>query len=318
MKGGKSTAESNFQNTPGGFAGLQKWLQHHGSPLTRAGLEATGHYSNGLLRFLHDGGHHASLINPRRIKDYARSEGRLNKTDPADARVIARFINTQAPPAWRPPGPAQAQLRVLQRRRAQVMQMLVSERLHLEATEDSLKPLVQETVRHLEEQMETLKKRSSTLIEADARLSAQLELLLSIPGVGPVTAGVILAELPAVEDFKRVRDIAAWAGLTPSLFESGSSVRGRARMSKQGNGRLRQALYMPAVTLLRASGADNALKASGRRLLAAGKPRMVVVGALMRKLLQVACGVLKHGKPFDAKTGMVGEAAATAAPVELE
>src|SRR4029079_549317 len=149
-----------------------------------------------------------------------------------------------------------------------------------------------------ERQLLAIAKAVEALLKNDDTLRHHCALLESIPGIGRTTAILLLAKLPALECFERVRDAAAWAGLTPALCESGTSVRGRSRMNKQGNGSLRKALYMPALVLLR-SKASHVFGHLRDRLRKAGKAEMVIIGALMRKLFQTACGVLKHGQRFN-------------------
>jgi transposase len=134
------------------------------------------------------------------------------------------------------------------------------------------------------------------VIAATAALQADRQLLESIPGIGAVTAQAILAELPDPARFASAQQAAAYAGLAPREYGSGTSVRRRTRLSKAGNARLRKALYLPALTALRF---NPLLKALFERLVAAGKSKMAAVGACMRKLLMIAYGVLKNRTPFD-------------------
>jgi len=121
-------------------------------------------------------------------------------------------------------------------------------------------------------------------------------LLDSIPGIGEATAALLLAELGDMAQFSNARQVAAFAGLVPRIRESGASVRGRSRLSKVGSSRLRKSLYFPAITALRF---NPLIKALGLRLSAQGKSKMLIIGAAMRKLLHLAYGVLKSGRPFD-------------------
>lgn len=298
LRPGARSQEADFANTPDGCAALAQWLQSHGAPRTRAALEATGPYSLALLRYLHGTGHHVSLLNPRWIKDYARSEGRRNKTDAVDARIIARYVSTHAPRAWQPRTAAQEALQALSRRREEVLRALTSEKLRLQSAAPHTAGFIKTSIAHYQRQLLALAKAMEALLQKAAPLRAQCALLESIPGIGRTTALALLAELPDLACFERVRDAAAWAGLTPALCQSGTSVHRRSRMNKQGNGRLRKALYMPALVLLR-SKAGHALSALRNRLRAAGKAEMVILGALMRKLFQTACGVLRHGQRFN-------------------
>jgi len=121
--------------------------------------------------------------------------------------------------------------------------------------------------------------------------------LKSIPGIGDEAAARLLAEIPNMLDFRSGKEIAAFAGLSPQHFLSGTSVHGRAWLSKTGSSALRRQLFFPAVTAMHRNPVHRVFAA---RLLANGKPRMLVVGAVMRKLLVLAYGVLKSGIPFDA------------------
>ena len=127
-------------------------------------------------------------------------------------------------------------------------------------------------------------------------LKRQSELLDSIPGVGQTTAALFLAEIVDIRQYKSARQVAAFAGLVPRERRSGTSVRGKVRLSKIGNARLKKALYFPAITALRCSEFFKQW-ASGMR--ERGKCKMSVIGAAMRKLIHLAYGVLKTGKPFD-------------------
>ncbi len=121
-------------------------------------------------------------------------------------------------------------------------------------------------------------------------------MLVSIPGIADTTAAAILAELLDVTQFAGARQVAAFAGLVPRIRQSGSSVRGHSSLSKIGSSRLRKCLYFPAMVALRF---NPAVRDMGARLSAGGKSKLVIIGAAMRKLLQIAFGVLKSGRPFD-------------------
>ncbi len=129
-------------------------------------------------------------------------------------------------------------------------------------------------------------------------MKQQHELLDSIPGIAATTAALLLAEVPDLKRYRNARQLAAFAGLVPRERQSGSSVRGRVRLSKIGNARLRRALYFPAITALRCS---PFFQEWAEGLRQRGKSKMSVIGAVMRKLIHIAYGVLKSGRPFDPK-----------------
>jgi transposase len=133
-------------------------------------------------------------------------------------------------------------------------------------------------------------------IDRHPGLKKQRELLDTIPGIGGTTAAALLAEVPDIKEYRSARQVAAFAGPVPRQRQSGSSVRGRVRLSKIGNARLRKALYFPAVTALRCS---PFFQQWAEGLRQRGKSKMAVIGAAMRKLIHLAYGVLKTGRPFD-------------------
>jgi transposase len=287
-----------FANTPAGFDQLAVWLRQHATDPVHAGLEATGTYGEALAMFLHEHGTRVSVINPARIHAFARSELARNKTDALDAALIARFIATQHPPAWTPPPLAQRQLQALVRRRhaLQAMRQQEQNRADLEAPTGILADSLRTHLVHLDQQLVQLQQQLRDHVRAHPELARDQQLLETIPGIGETTALLLLVELSGRDQWHSARQAAAYAGLNPAQRESGSSVRGRSHLSKIGNARLRRGLYLPAVAAMRF---NPLLKRFAARLRERGKPPMVIVGAVMRKLLHQAYGVLKHQRPFD-------------------
>jgi len=292
------TYHRHFPNTQDGSTQLHTWLRAHLTLPAHACLEATGCYGEPLALFLHQQGVRVSVVNPLRVKAFAQSELTRNKTDKADAALIARFCATQRPPLWTPPPPERRQLQALVRRLQSLEAMRQQERnrLDVEASGSPIGVSLTEHIAHLEQQIGALQQQMAAHLQAYPSLRRQAELLQSIPGIGEKTAVRLLAEVPLLGQYRSARQAAAYAGLSPRRRESGSSVRGKTRLSKIGNAAVRRALYLPAVVAMRA---NPLLREFAKRLLAAGKPKMAVVGALMRKLLHQAHGVLKHNRPFD-------------------
>jgi transposase len=287
-----------FPNTSTGFTQLYEWLVKQGSERVHACLEATGTYGEALALFLHQAGHTVSVVNPAAIKAFAASRLSRTKTDRVDAELIARFCLAQQPPAWTPM-PAQVQeLQALVRRLESLIEMRVAEQNRLEAgiTVEAVKVSVEELITHLSEQIKHTEKLIRKHIKDHPRLKEQSALLDSIPGIAQTTAATILAEITDFTHYRSARQVAAYAGLVPRERVSGSSVRGRTRLSKIGNARLRRALYFPAITALRCS---PFFQAWAKGLQERGKCKMSIIGAAMRKLIHLAYGVLKTGKPFD-------------------
>jgi len=291
------TRHRQFTNTVAGFLQLEAWLRDHATAPLHAGLEATGIYGDALALFLHQRGAPVSVINPARTHAFAKSELARTKTDKADAALIARFIAANRPPVWTPPPPEQRQLQALVRRLDALHAMYRQEhnRLDLEDAASILRESIAAHLTHLDDQIRQLQHRLREHVRTYPPLQQRCVLLQSIPGIGECTALKLLAELPS-PSCRTARQAAAHAGLCPRQRDSGSSVHGRTRLSKTGNARLRKALYLPAVVAMHH---NPILQEFARRLLERGKPKMAVVGAVMRKLLHQAFGVLKHGQPFD-------------------
>jgi transposase len=291
--------EAAFGNDPRGHAALLAWADRHasGAPLHFC-MEATGPYSEAPAAHLAGAGRHVSVVNPARVKYAGLARGRGNKTDKADARLIAEYAAREAPPAWRPPPPEVRELQALVRRIDELTEAAAREkgRLASPALTAAVRKSVTRVVRLLEREAARLRAAADELVAAAPALRAGRDLLESIPGVGRQTATVILAELPAVDRLPSAQSAAAYCGLAPREFASGASVRKKTRLSKAGNPRLRKALFLPTQTAVRF---NPLLKGFFARLVAAGKPKMQAIGACMRKLVMIAYGVLKNRRPFD-------------------
>jgi len=287
-----------FANDEAGFAQLSEWLAKNDAGQVHACLEATGAYSDSLATYLRDAGHKVSVVNPAAIKAYAQSVLSRTKTDRVDAALIAGFCAERRPPEWCPPAPEARELQALVRRLEALTGMRVAEENRLAAggTVAAVRASVEEVIAHLAEQIKRTEKLIRGHIDNHPGLKRQSELLDSIPGIGEATAAALLAEVPDMKLYRSARQVAAFAGLVPRERQSGSSVRGRVRLSKIGNARLRKALYFPAVTALRCS---PFFQKWAEGLRQRGKSKMAVIGAAMRKLVHLAYGVLKTGRPFD-------------------
>jgi transposase len=287
-----------FANNPDGFSQLSEWLEQQGAGRVHACLEATGAYGDSLAAHLHEQGHTVSVVNPAAIKAYAQSRLSRTKTDRVDAALIAGFCSERRPPAWQPPAPELRELQALVRRLDSLVEMRTMEenRLSSGVTVAAVRESVEEHLAYLSEQIKRTEALIRDHIDSHPGLRSQRELLDSIPGVGEATAAVLLAEVPDIKEYASARQVAAFAGLVPRERQSGSSVRGRVRLSKIGNARLRKALYFPAVTALRCS---PFFQSWAEGLRQRGKSKMAVIGAAMRKLIHLAYGVLKTGRPFD-------------------
>lgn len=294
--------QAEFANDRGGWRKLDHFLDKRQAKTGQVCLEATGSYGEGVAEFLYARGYAVSVVNPARIKAYAASQLRRNKTDQLDAALIADFCASQTPPLWTPPDPAWRELRALVRHLSDLEDDLQRQRNRLHALEHSAHRSAQveadlkAQMALLEQQLEQVKALLQEHIDQHPDLRRQRDLLVTIKGVGPLTAAKLLAEFRALADFDDVRQVVAFAGLNPRQRQSGSSVHGHAAISKTGSASLRAALFMPAVC---AKTHNPLLRAYAERLAARGVCKMQIVVAVMRKLLHLAYGVLKSGQPFD-------------------
>lgn len=287
-----------FPNTSTGFEQLTQWLSKQGVERLHACLEATGTYSEPLALFLHETGHRVSLINPAATKAFATSRLSRTKNDRVDAELIARFCQAQQPPAWAPPATEVRELQALVRRLESLIEMRVAEenRLSSGITVEMVRRSVEEHLCFLNQEIKRTEELIRTHIKNHPGLKQQSQLLDSIPGIAQTTAALLLSEITDIKQYRSARQVAAYAGLVPRERQSGSSVRGRTRLSKIGNARLRRALYFPAITALRCS---PFFQSWAKGLAERGKSKMSVICAVMRKLIHLAYGVLKSEKPFD-------------------
>lgn len=285
-----------FANTAEGFASLSKWLESKGVGQVHACLEATNVYWEAAAYYLTDAGHTVSVINPALAKAHAQSLGLRSKTDAVDARVLADFCREKQPPAWVPPSMAERRLRALVQRHQALVVMQTQESNRVDTAREEVRSSLDQHLAWLKEELVRIEAAIAQSLDDDPDLRGKRELLASIPGLGERTIAVLLAYGLSTDRFTSARAFVAFAGLSPRLHESGSSVKGRTTLSKIGHAGLRRALYMPAMVALYRTTWGRRFR---DRLAAAGKPPKLIIGAMMRKLTQVAFGVLRSGRPFD-------------------
>lgn len=297
---GKRKSKS-VDNSPTGTASLLAWCaKHQALPgEVHVVMEPTGVYHESAALALTDAGLTVSLVNPLHLRRFADSLGALSKTDAADAALLARFGQERQPEPWQPPSPAVRQLQALLARRDAVAADLQRERNRLEqATLGKAPKLVLDSIgnsiKHLDKQLHKLEQAISDHIDQDPDLRKDHELLLSIPGVGDRLANLFTALL-ADGRFNSAEQLAAYLGLIPVQWQSGTSVRAPARLSKRGPAHIRGSLYLPAVV---AKQHNVHVRALYERLLARGKSKMAALGAAMRKLVHLCFGVVKSGQPY--------------------
>jgi transposase len=283
---------------------LENWvLKQAGEQQVHIGMEATGVYSRGVAatlsrceRFI------VSVINPAQIKAFGQAMLKRTKTDQVDAGVIREFVRSQSPSAWIPPQPVREQLAALVAQTDAIQQEIQQWKNRQHAQQhhgNTPKMLTRSTatiIRSLERERQRLDDAINQLCETDKALSKDMALLTTISGVATRSAAQILAYGGDSLVLRTRRQLDAHAGLVPSERQSGTSVKGKSHLAKQGNARLRCALYMPTLVAVQF---NPLLKRFYQRLLEKGKAKKVALTACMRKLLNIIRAMLIKRTPFN-------------------
>ena len=290
---------ATFKNNKKGFRKLLGWLKKHQVEVDdlHICMEATNIYWEDLALYLHSKGYKVSVVNPVRVKGFATSQLRRNKTDKEDSEIIADFCAAMKPDGWIPPNDDQRKLRALVRHLEGLKKTLTQQKNRLASCKDNdVKRSLETLIDALKKEMASVEQQIKDLIKSRPELKQQYDLLTSIKSFGPQTAYKLMAEMYDLANYESASAAAADVGLNPSHHESGTSVKRKPRLSKMGKAAVRTALYLPALTAMRW---NPLIQAFVQRLEAKGKHTMVIIAAVMRKLLHIAYGVLKNGKAFD-------------------
>ncbi len=290
-------------NTAQGHEQLLLWLRK-AAPVGEELLvvmESTSVYWERIAVTLNDAGCVVSVVNAAQIKFFAKSTLRRGKTDKLDAELIARYGAVMQPARWLPPKADLVELRALLHARDHIVELLTVEagRHHAMDHQHQQSPralgFCEARQKLLEQQLEEANEAIKALVLASGEVQDKVSLLTSIPGIGSLTASILLVETMHLSRMESSNQWAAYAGLSPVPRQSGSFT-GRTYISKIGNARLRRAFYLCALT---ASRMKNAFGDFYRHLTAQGKPKKVALIALARKLLRVAFAVLKSGQKYN-------------------
>lgn len=292
---------NDFGNDTTGFKAFSKWVKSFKQETVFC-MEATGIFGLNLAKNLHKKGEKIIVVNPIKTHAFAKMEMSRNKTDKADAQSIARYckhlkdkdeINKNL---FIPKSEGLEKLQYYNTRLEQLDKNRTQEKNRLEASSDKL--LIHSTqsmINHIEKQIVKIKKAIKEVVKENEDLKQQVDLLISINGIGEKTAWSILAYLGDISLFANAKQVTSYAGLNPKIEQSGTSI-DKSSLSKMGNKRLRKALYMPALVAVRY---NPLMKDLYERLLQKGKTKKAALCAVMRKLLVLSYGVLKSGKIFD-------------------
>ena len=278
-------------NTPAGWAELGRRCAD--LAVATIGLEASGGYEQGVARALQEQGFTVRLLNALRVRRFAEALGKLAKNDSIDADVIARFVATVPGRPFERPGPARDTLRaVLTARQQRSDQLVLVGNQAQGAPEPLLARLAKRQIASLRADIRLLEARMAEIVQANPDLARRYRLLCSVPGVGPVLAFTLLAELPELGAIDRHK-IAALVGVVPYDFDSGTMKGKRAIWG--GRAAVRRVLSMAALV---ASRHNPDLKALRERLAAAGKPPKAALVGVMRKLITILNAMLRDGREW--------------------
>lgn len=280
----------SVSNDEAGIARLLDRLKEN--PPELVVLEATGRLEAAIVGVLADAGMPVAVVNPRQVRDFARSTGKLAKTDSIDSKVLAHFAEVIHPePRPVPQGEAELLSALLARRR-QLIQMLTAEKNRLERAEPAVRVDLKDHIGYLEKRLDRLDDDLTGMLKDSPVWREKDDLLKGVPGVGPVLSITLLAELPELGTLDR-RQAACLAGVAPLNWDSGK--RTGKRMIWGGRAEVRTALYM---AVLSATRYNPVIRDFYHRLLALHKPKKVALVACMRKLLVILNALLKHHTPW--------------------
>ncbi len=295
-----------FTNNPKGFELLLKWVKKltDGNLEVRYVMEATGVYHEKLACYLYLKDQSVSIVLPNKISNYARTLDVKTITDKTASQAITLFGLERKLDTWRPPDPVFKQMRQLVRERDQLIQTrtVAKNQLHAEQAEASpLKSSVnrfKKQIKFLDKQISEIESEINTLIKSNEKIKANVELLASIPGVGILTASIVLAETNGFDLIRNKKQLASYAGLDVKEKQSGTSVKGKSKISKKGNKNLRKAMYMPSLTAIRL---DERFKAIFARLVKKDGLKKKASVAIQRKLLELMYTLYKKQEKYDKK-----------------
>ncbi len=297
-------AHKTFANTAKGFEALLAWVKKHSNQqvAVRFIMEATGVYHEAVAYFLEEKGEEVSIVLPNKISSYMRTLDVKTITDRTASEAIARFGLERKLDAWHAPKDIFRKLRQLTRERDQIVQerTIVKNQLHAEEVEaypnKSSLTRIKARIKMLDKQEQEIKKEIAALIATDTDIQKIVVLICSLPGVGLLTAAIVLAETNGFELIRNKRQLASYAGFDVKEKQSGTSVKGKPKISKKGNKHLRKAMHLPALTAIRH---EERFKAVFARLVSKHGIKMKAAVAVQRKLLEMVFTIYKTNKKYD-------------------
>jgi transposase len=257
-------------------------------------VEATGGYQRAVVLGLFHAGLPVAVVNPLRVRQYARACGKLAKTDRIDALLLAEFGKQVQPRRFEAQSEAGRYLEALLVRRKQLEEMLKAEKNRLRTVHQALRTSIEAMIEHLKAEMRQLEAEVRKFMDEQECWKEKREILVSAPGIGVVTTATLLAELPELGKMDR-KKIAALVGVAPMNFDSGKKH--GYRKTKGGRADVRSVLYMATLVATRF---NPVIKAQYERLVARGKLKKVAITACMRKFLTILNAMMRDQQPFRA------------------
>lgn len=303
LPAGPPLRPSTFAQTPDGFVAFQHQVQATQIPpaATLIVMEATSSYWIALAVTLHAAGYQVSVVNPKHLHNYAKSLARRAKTDELDAQLLRQFAAERRPPTWTPPPRVYHEVRQRLVARDALLEMRQQARNQRHALQhwprviDAVVDQFNAVEADLDARIAVLDAEITSALQ-DGAWAESAALLLSIPGVGPITSAWLLVATLNFQLCATPEAAVAYVGLNPLSHESGTSVHGRARIGGGGHRRVRKALYLATLSAARHNPVIQPFYA---RLRTAGKPVKVARCAAARKLLHLAWAVVTKRQRFD-------------------
>ena len=291
---GSSRTVETFEYTPTGMKKAFRKIRNAAPDLVA--MESTGGYENRLAQFLQKQKFNVAVVNPRRIRAFAQSLGLLAKTDRIDANLIARYAALVQPRHMRNITPESLELKALAARRRQLIDMRTAEKNRMEHADDKLVARSLKTIiKALDKNVESIEEAIRSIVQRDESLSEKVRCLMTVPGIGSLTAHCLMVDLPELGEYNR-REIAALVGVAPFNRDSGA-FKGK-RMTGGGRRQVRTQLYMPTLSAIQH---NPVIRAFNQRHIDMGKGKMTTVIACMRKLLVIMNTMLKNGEEWKPK-----------------
>jgi transposase len=297
-------ANKTFANTQKGFMALVAWVNKLTDSLVevRYVMEATGVYHEPLAYFLEEKDHTVSIVLPNKISNYFRTLEVKTITDKTASEAITRFGLERKLDSWKRPRAVFKTMKQLTRERDQLVQerTIVKNQLHAENAEaesnESSIERMSKRISLLNKQEKQVKTEIAALVKSDEEVRKAVDLICSIPGVGLLTAAIVLAETNGFELIRNKRQLTSYAGLDVREKQSGTSVKGKPRISKKGNRYLRKAMHFPALTAIRH---NETYKAIFARLVSKSGIKMKAAVAVQRKILEMIYTIYVTKNRFD-------------------